>query len=257
MIAVDKPVLTGKRLIEDAIPIDVISRTSASEKIGGRHRPPRVSCTCGGPGARSPRPGPRSTPRWCQRTDISATPRSWRSSSTHSAAGAARSRRSARRERKYSPRTGACHPKWSTCSPAAERSRSKPPGSVARSRRIELNPVAHLIERMMLEYPQAHPGLADDVRRWGKVWVDRAWDKLADIYPPVPSAGGADDDLFGGSSGRPNAARVPVDAHRPLPQPRAPRASRRPRPPDLAGQEEGPHGRPQARRRPRGADREL
>ena len=36
MIAVDKPVLTGKRLIEDAIPIDVISRTSASEKVGGR-----------------------------------------------------------------------------------------------------------------------------------------------------------------------------------------------------------------------------
>ena len=54
---------------------------------------------------------------------------------------------------------------------------------------IELNPVAHLIERMMLEYPQAYPGLAEDVRRWGKVWVDRAWDKLADLYPPVPNAG--------------------------------------------------------------------
>jgi putative DNA methylase len=28
--------VNGKRLIEDAIPIDVISRTSASEKVGGR-----------------------------------------------------------------------------------------------------------------------------------------------------------------------------------------------------------------------------
>src|SRR5215469_5131767 len=53
---------------------------------------------------------------------------------------------------------------------------------------IELNPVAHLIERMMLEYPQAFPKLADDVRRWGKVWIDRAWDDLADLYPPVLDA---------------------------------------------------------------------
>ena len=37
----------------------------------------------------------------------------------------------------------------------------------------------------MLEYPQRHPGLAADVRRWGKVWVDRAWEQLADLYPPV------------------------------------------------------------------------
>jgi putative DNA methylase len=50
---------------------------------------------------------------------------------------------------------------------------------------VELNPVAHLIERCMLEFPQRFPGLAHDVRRWGKVWVDRAWEQLADIYPPV------------------------------------------------------------------------
>ncbi len=50
---------------------------------------------------------------------------------------------------------------------------------------VELNPVAHLIERAMLEYPQRFPGLANDVRRWGKVWVDRAWEQLGDLYPPV------------------------------------------------------------------------
>jgi putative DNA methylase len=50
---------------------------------------------------------------------------------------------------------------------------------------IELNPVAHLIERAMLELPQAHPGLAEDIRRWGRQWVDHAWQQLAGLYPPV------------------------------------------------------------------------
>ena len=54
---------------------------------------------------------------------------------------------------------------------------------------IELNPVAHLIERCMLEYPQRFPGLADDVRTWGKKWVDAAWAQLADLYPPVGRTG--------------------------------------------------------------------
>jgi len=49
----------------------------------------------------------------------------------------------------------------------------------------ELNPVAHLIERMMLEYPQKYPGLAYDVRKWGNIWVDRAWEQLKDLYPPI------------------------------------------------------------------------
>ena len=55
---------------------------------------------------------------------------------------------------------------------------------------VELNPVAHLIERCMLEFPQRFPGLADDVRRWGRVWVARAWEQLADLYPPVGPGSG-------------------------------------------------------------------
>lgn len=62
---------------------------------------------------------------------------------------------------------------------------------------IELNPVAHLIERAMLEYPQKYPGLADDVRRWGKSWADKAWEQLADMYPVVPDDGDGGEDLFG------------------------------------------------------------
>ena len=54
-----------------------------------------------------------------------------------------------------------------------------------RATALELNPVAHLIERVMLEFPQRFPGLADDVRTWGTRWVDRAWEQLADLYPPV------------------------------------------------------------------------
>jgi putative DNA methylase len=50
---------------------------------------------------------------------------------------------------------------------------------------IELNPVAHLIDRVMLEFPQRYPGLAEDVRRWGNAWVDRSWEQLSDLYPPV------------------------------------------------------------------------
>jgi putative DNA methylase len=62
---------------------------------------------------------------------------------------------------------------------------------------VELNPVAHLIEKCMLEYPQRFPGLADDVRKWGKRWVDQAWEQLADLYPPAePGDGqGSFDDL--------------------------------------------------------------
>ena len=53
---------------------------------------------------------------------------------------------------------------------------------------LELNPVAHLLEKVMLEFPQAHPGLGDDVRKWGARWVETAWEQLADLYPPVSPA---------------------------------------------------------------------
>ncbi len=51
---------------------------------------------------------------------------------------------------------------------------------------VELNPVAHLIELCMLDYPQRFgPSLADDVRRYGERWVDRAWERVGHLYPPV------------------------------------------------------------------------
>jgi len=51
---------------------------------------------------------------------------------------------------------------------------------------VELNPVAHLIERCTLDYPQRFgPSLADDVRDYGRRWVDRTWERVGHLYPRV------------------------------------------------------------------------
>lgn len=56
---------------------------------------------------------------------------------------------------------------------------------------VDLNPVAHLIERCMLEYPQRFGGsdergrnaLADDVRRWGEWVAEQAHASVAALFP--------------------------------------------------------------------------
>ncbi|MDQ2760525.1 MAG: DUF1156 domain-containing protein [Actinomycetota bacterium] len=51
---------------------------------------------------------------------------------------------------------------------------------------VELNPVAHLIERCTLDYPQCFgPSLADDVREHGRRWVQRTWERVGHLYPRV------------------------------------------------------------------------
>jgi putative DNA methylase len=197
--AQDQPALPGKRLIEDAIPIDVVSRTSASEKVGGR---------IGHPG---------SLHLWWARRPLAAS----RAAVYAALVPADGHQRNTAELAEFFD--SLC--RWGGPDSAIRQAREEvlaanegqPPKVVdlfagggaipLEAARLgcevtanELNPVAHLIERMMLEYPQAHPGLAEDVRRWGKVWVDRAWDKLADVYPAVPNACAADDDLFGGST---------------------------------------------------------
>ncbi len=54
---------------------------------------------------------------------------------------------------------------------------------------IELNPVAHIIELCMLDYPQRFPALAEDLRIWGDRWVDRAWNRVGHLYPRVRDEG--------------------------------------------------------------------
>jgi putative DNA methylase len=49
---------------------------------------------------------------------------------------------------------------------------------------VELNPVAHMIELCMLDYPARFgPRLADDIRKWGARWVDRTWERVGHLYP--------------------------------------------------------------------------
>jgi putative DNA methylase len=51
---------------------------------------------------------------------------------------------------------------------------------------VELNPVAHLIELCMLDYPQRFgSSLAEDVREYGRRWVERAWERVAPLYQQV------------------------------------------------------------------------
>jgi putative DNA methylase len=62
---------------------------------------------------------------------------------------------------------------------------------------VELNPVAHLIQKAMLEYPQRYgPSLADDIRLWGERWVQQAWERVGHLYPPLEGAivGNGEDD---------------------------------------------------------------
>jgi len=54
-----------------------------------------------------------------------------------------------------------------------------------RATAVELNPVAHMIQKAMLEFPQQFPALGDDIRSWGTRWVDAAWKELSDLYPSV------------------------------------------------------------------------
>jgi putative DNA methylase len=73
---------------------------------------------------------------------------------------------------------------------------------------LELNPVAHLIELCTLDYPQRFgPSLADDVRRWGTLLIDRAREEVGHLYPELSDGGHEQTTLDGASSG---SRRVPI-----------------------------------------------
>ncbi len=51
---------------------------------------------------------------------------------------------------------------------------------------VELNPVAHLVELSMLDYPQRFGrSLADEMRDWGERWIERTWGRVGHLYPAV------------------------------------------------------------------------
>jgi putative DNA methylase len=68
---------------------------------------------------------------------------------------------------------------------------------------LDLNPVAHIIELCTLVYPQKYGqpdrnvpgmtgqkhtwgGLAEEVRYWGRLMLDRVRKEIGDLYPPIP-----------------------------------------------------------------------
>jgi putative DNA methylase len=184
MTAMGNPPLAGKRLIEDALPVAAINVVAQREKIGhaAMH--------------------PRKLHLWWARRPLAAA-----RAAVYAALVPAEGRdRTPAEEAAFFD--SLC--RWGGPEPAIHRARDEvlqANGGVAPKvvdmfagggaipleaarlgcevTAIELNPVAHLIERVMLEFPQRHPDLAADVRRWGTVWVDRAWGQLADLYPPV------------------------------------------------------------------------
>ena len=53
---------------------------------------------------------------------------------------------------------------------------------------IEYNPVAYLILKATIEYPQKYgKRLAQDVRRWGEWVLERTREELSEFYPPGPN----------------------------------------------------------------------
>ena len=179
-----------KRLIEDAIPIDVISRVCGDEKTGGR------------------KGHPATLHLWWARRPLAAS----RAAVYAALVPAAGRNRTTQEDKDWFGTL--C--RWDAPDPVIRKAREEilaahdgvPPKVVdlfagggaipLEAARLgcdvtanELNPVAHLIERMMLEYPQKFPGLAEDVRKWGTIWVDRAWEHLKDLYPPVDDGDGA------------------------------------------------------------------
>jgi putative DNA methylase len=74
---------------------------------------------------------------------------------------------------------------------------------------VELNPVAHLIEKCMLDYPQRFgSSLAEDLRHWGERWITRTWDRVGHLYPRV--AEGAEALFEGETSTAQRAAGRPI-----------------------------------------------
>lgn len=55
---------------------------------------------------------------------------------------------------------------------------------------IDLNPVAHIIELCTLVYPQKYGAqLAEEVERWGRWVLERVKAEIGDLYPAIPTTG--------------------------------------------------------------------
>lgn len=76
---------------------------------------------------------------------------------------------------------------------------------------IELNPVAHVIELCMLDYPQRFGGaLVEDILVWGDRWVARTWNRVGHLYPTARNEPRNQMTMAGGSPREDRASGRPV-----------------------------------------------
>lgn len=172
-----------RRLIEDVIPVDEISLASSREKVGGRKGHPALLHLWW---ARRPLAAARAA---VYATLVSAdTPDEGRSAEFFGRLcrwGASEAAIEEARARVLGDRDGE-PPKVLDLFAGGGAIPLEAARLGCEATAVELNPVAHLIELCMLDYPQRFgASLEDDLREWGERWIDESWDRVGHLYPSV------------------------------------------------------------------------
>ena len=174
-----------RRLIEDVIPVETISAVSASEKVGGRKRHPALLHLWW---ARRPLAAARAavyatlmraedTPEEARSAQYFRELCRWGASETAIADARGRVLKA----------NGGTPPRILDLFAGGGAIPLEAARLGCEATAVELNPVAHMIELCMLDYPQRFgPSLADDIREWGSRWVGEAWERVGHLYPTLP-----------------------------------------------------------------------
>jgi putative DNA methylase len=185
-----------RRLIEDLIPVEAINEVSVKEKVGGRQSHPALLHLWW---ARRPLAAARAAV-YATLVRAADTPEEARSAGYfHELCrwGASETAIADARKRVLAS-NGGVPPKVLDLFAGGGAIPLEAARLGCEATAVELNPVAHLIERCMLDYPQRFgSSLADDIRHWGEQWVARTWQRVGHLYPPVEaSTGAAEASLF-------------------------------------------------------------
>lgn len=173
-----------RRLIEDVIPVDVISRTSAKEKqaspdghISGLHqwwaRRPLAAARAA---VYATLVSADDTPEECRSPEFFGRLCRWGASDA--AINEARAQ--------VVGASGGVPPKVLDLFAGGGAIPLEASRLGCDTTAVELNPVAHLIELCMLDYPQRFgPTLAQEIEEWGDRWVTGAWERVGHLYPAL------------------------------------------------------------------------
>lgn len=173
-----------KRIIEDLIPIEAINSTATGEKVGGRKGHPALLHLWW---ARRPLAAARAA-IYATLVPVDGSSETGRSAEYFRELcrwGASEERIADARQRVLAA-NGGTPPRVLDMFAGGGAIPLEAARLGCEATAVELNPVAHLIERCMLEYPQRFgPLLADDVRDWGERWIARTWERVGHLYPPI------------------------------------------------------------------------